>query len=777
METRLVDALLKYRYAFFIFGLIITSALATGFKDLYVDADYRSFFFDDDPQLVAYDNIQNQYTKSESLNLLIGSKSGAIFTPSNIETIYELTEELWHAPYAIRVDSITNFQYSTGDQEGLIVEDFISSPDELDAEALEEKLQLALAHKQLINRMISTDGKATLLAVSMDIPEIDPDSSLEQQMNDQALRQASFSETGDYAAKIKGEIEAQNPDLVVHAFGPPVVNNTLNASTERDATTLIPLMYGLIALTLWFFLRSIGSVFGAIVVVALSTIGGVGSAGLLGVPITTMTIISPIIILTIAVCDAVHLQVIYLRNLALGLTPLEAMRKSLQVNLHPIILTSVTTAIGFITLNYADSPNITNLGNISAIGVTLAMVLTLTMLPTISLLLVKKSSLKTNNVSLDFVANLVINRSKTTFTIAILTGIFLISMVPLNTIDDDPATYFDAGVPYRDAIDYAQTTLPAVKNVDFSLSCGSANCVHEPSYQKSLKEFTDWATKQDGVIFVNSYVDVITRLNMNMHGDAAVYERLPSTRELASQYHLLYEMSLPEGLDLNNQISYDQSSSRVNVLLKRINTSRLLEFEAEAQQWLEQNAPELKTPGASVYLMFATLGEKSIRSMFFGGIIAMIAVTLTILVAIKSIKYGLLSMIPNAFPALMALGVWGLTVGTINMAGAVVFSFTLGLVVDNTVHFMSKYMRYLKDTDGQAINQSEQTNGAIHYAFSTVGPALLVTTGVLATGFALLTVSDLNINAYMGALTAMTIVIALVFDFLVLPSLLKIVDR
>lgn len=255
-----------------------------------------------------------------------------------------------------------------------------------------------------------------------------------------------------------------------------------------------------------------------------------------------------------------------------------------------------------------------------------------------------------------------------------------------------------------------------------------------------------------------------------MNADQEEFYDIPDRADLAAQYSLMYEMSLPYGLDLNNMLNLDKSSTKVMVFTDNITNGELIRLSEQAQEWLEANFDSLISPPGSISLMFAHVGENNIRSMLWGGVLAVIAITITILIALRSFSYALISMIPNSLPAFMAFGIWGVLVGQVNMAVAAVFSIALGILVDDTVHFISKYRR------GRLV-KGFTPEQSIHYAFDNVGSALIITTVVLSIGFGLLATSDFNLNAMAGMLTTITIVIALVFDFLILPPILMLFDR
>ena len=151
--------------------------------------------------------------------------------------------------------------------------------------------------------------------------------------------------------------------------------------------------------------------------------------------------------------------------------------------------------------------------------------------------------------------------------------------------------------------------------------------------------------------------------------------------------------------------------------------------------------------------------------MLLGTTLALIVISFILVLALRSARIGLLSLAPNLIPAGMAFGLWGMLVGQVGMSLSVVAGMTLGIVVDDTVHFLSKYLRARRENNLNA----EQ---AVHYAFKTVGIALWVTSLVLILGFLVLSQSHFSLNSDMGMMAAMTIAIALIMDFLFLPPLL-----
>jgi predicted RND superfamily exporter protein len=264
--------------------------------------------------------------------------------------------------------------------------------------------------------------------------------------------------------------------------------------------------------------------------------------------------------------------------------------------------------------------------------------------------------------------------------------------------------------------------------------------------------------------------DTFKRLNKSMHADEESWYRLPDTRELAAQYLLLYEMSLPYGLDLNDQINIDKSGIRLIATYEDMSSNQVLAVEQQIKQWLSLNMSEYSIDLASPVLMFAHIGKRNISQMLIGSILAFVLISILLMLAFKSIKLGLISLIPNLLPAGIAFGIWGLIDGRIGLGLSVVTGLTIGIVVDDTVHFISKY-RHARNTKGM------DSQDAVRYAFSTVGVALWITSAILVCGFMVLSLSHFSMNSEMGLMTAITISVALFMDLLFLPPLLMSLEK
>lgn len=760
MEARLAAWLVQWRVALFVGCTLVLLTTLGGARSLWFESSYRIFFKADNPQLLAHDAIEAAYTKADNVAFIVAPADGRVFTRETLAAVHELTAIGWTVPRSIRVDSITNFQWTRAVGDDLIVQDLVEDPAVLTDAELDQLQAVALGEPALVDGLISRRAHVTSVNVRLQMPS---DSRAQGEANIEVMR---------FAREVAARITQKYPHLTLHLMGQVVVNHGFNEVAEHDAATMVPLMFLVVLVLLAAFLRSMTATAVTTMIIAGSVLFTVGALGWLGFQVNQVNVSAPVIILTLAVSDCVHVLVHYLNDLRRGMAREAAMTHAVEINLVPVFLTSFTTAIGFFSLNTSETPPIRELGTVVGIGVMGAMAITMTALPALMLWLPARFEPATGSraITLEPLAEVILRRPRAWFAGVTLVALGLIAFVPRNDLNDDTVAYFDESLPLRQAFDFVEDNLTGIDTIAYSLPAGGPDGIHEPAYLKKVEAFAEWWQRQPEVTHVSTFVDVVKRLNRTMHGDDPAWYRLPDQRDLIAQYVLLYELSLPQGLDLNDSLTFDKSATRLSVNIKDAKSKELLQLEQRAQRWFADNAPELQTYGSSLSIMFGHLGQENIYGMMQGSLLALVLISATLIVFLRSWKFGLLSLLPNAFPAAIGFGIWGMTSGQVNLAVAGVFSITLGIVVDNTIHFFSKYL-YARRQLGRA------PADGVRYAFATVGAALLVTTAVLALGFLVLAQSNFALNASMGTMTAMVVVIALVFDLLFLPALLLWADK
>ena len=758
MARQYAEFILRHKWKTVFLSVLWIMLMGAGAQHLTFTNDYRVFFGEDNPQLLAFENLQNTYTKNDNVMFVVVPPDGRVFTRETLGAVAWLTEQAWQTPYSTRVDSVTNHQHTSAEGDDLLVEDLAYEPETLTDDDLQRIREIALNEPVLVNRLVSPRAHVTGVNVTIEIPEIDP------------IRENP--EVVNFVRELKTQFLKLYPEYQIKLTGISMMNQAFPEASQYDMSHLFPIMLLLFVIVIYIWVKRLSGTITTFLIIIFSIVGAMGMAGWFGIALTPPSFSAIMIIPTMAIADSVHVLMNYVLMRRKGEDREEAMIDSIRINFQPVFLTSITTAIGFMSMNFSDAPPFHDLGNIVAMGVMIAFVLSVTFLPAMMMLLPGKDKVEETRASRAMAnfAEFVIEHRKRLLIGMGLGSIVLISFVPQNELNDDFVKYFSERIEFRRDADFASENLSGLYLIDYSLEAGEDGGISEPEFQQQVEDFANWYRAQPEVIHVNVISDTFKRLNKSMHGDDPDWYRLPDNRELAAQYLLLYEMSLPYGLDLNNQINIDKSATRMTVMLYNMTTMSVLALEERAQHWLRDNVPStMHNEGSSPTIMFSNIGERNIKSMLLGTTVALILISIILIFALRSVKIGLLSLIPNLIPAALAFGAWGIAVGQVGLALSVVTGMTLGIVVDDTVHFLSKYLRARREKNLDAPD-------AVRYAFNTVGLALVVTSIVLISGFAVLTGSAFALNSNMAFMTSVTIIFAIVADFLLLPPILMAID-
>ncbi|TOA30515.1 RND transporter [Vibrio parahaemolyticus] len=748
----------KYSLLVLLATIFLIIVATIGGKNLYFRGDYDIFFDGTNKQLLAFDEIQTTFAKTDNLAIVIAPEDGDIFTPQTLSLIQKITVDAWQVPYSSRVDSIANYQHTEAFDDELLVEDLLYSEYALTPERISKVKSIALSEPVLKSALVSEKGDVTVVNITVQLPEMDKTAEVEEVVS-------SINAMID-------RYQRAYPDVTFHKAGIIAMNHAFMTAAQDDSSTLVPTMLVVILVFLTIMLRSILSVIATLIVIIGSVMATMGISGWAGMFLSTATVNVPTLIMTLAVADCVHVIATMRQSMKNGFTKAQSIERSIALNFVPILITSVTTAIGFLMMNMSDSPVLRDFGNLSALGVMVACFLSVTLLPALLKLLpihVKMETSQDQKHVMDRLGDFVVSQRRALLPLSVAVIVVCASLIPLNKVNDESVEYFGQRNEFRQAADFMEERISGMTNISIAIKTNESQGIAAPDFLNTIGEFSSWLRDQPETDHVATLADVYKRLNKNMHGDDEAYYSLPQERELAAQYLLLYEMSLPYGLDLNNQINVDKSSIKMVLTVANLGSVELVDLENRIYQWFAERAPQYQVVASSPSLMFAHIGETNMASMLSTLPITLVLISALLIFALRSVKLGLISLMPNIAPAVIGFGLWALISGEINLGLSVVVTLTLGIVVDDAVHFLSKYQRARRE--GQTAEQ------AVRYAFHTVGRALWITTVVLVAGFSVLAMSSFRLNADMGQLSAIVIFIALVVDFLFLPTLLMLFDK
>ena len=751
--------LIKYRYLSIGLVIIVVCLLATGLTKLTFNPDLETYFPEGHPAVIRYNEIDDMFIPTDNLIIAVHSNEGTLFNGDSLKVIEELTRKSWTIPYSVRVDSLTNYSYVKSVNDDLIVEPFIEEAEKKSIEFIEKRKDLVAGEDIIYKSLISEDKKTSVVSII-----VDPPGPNKEDQN---------SELINYILGFIEPIKESNENLDIRLLGNPYLDYISPRIVKAEMPVVMPLMMLLIFLIVFLMIRSYVAVLATFVVILMSLIATFGSIGILGNPLNQMVTTIPILIITLALADCIHLFSIYFQNRVKGISSKESMEKSLEMNIQPLFLTTISTCIGFLCLNFIEVAPLRDFGNAVAIGIGFAFIFTIFLIaPIVSFFEVKTASkvTKQTRFSTSVGSFILKNGNKLIFSITSISFLILLC-IPMNELDENPTQMYAEGfTSFSSDTLWLDEKLSVTFPVNF-LATNEEGQVSDPDFLKILDKFSVWLEEREQVNHVTSLANNMKNLNKSMHGDDPEWKKIPENADLSAQYLFFYEMSLPMGLDLNSSISQDRKSTKISATLKDMSANEFKEFNNEVLGYLQQNNLEnMISEPSSFRVIFTYMVEAIVNSLLYGLFIGILLITLIIGLFFRSYLLPALSIFPNILPIGMGFGLWGLFVGDVGFMVAVGMGSTLGVIVDFTVHFLSKYELARKEF-------KKSVEESVIYSFETVGFALIIMTVVLALGFSVLNLVTFIPIQDFAKFSVICFIGGLIINFLFLPNLLMKFDK
>ena len=754
----LAETIIRYRPLCIIISLLILAGLAQGLSKINFNPDINVFFPENDTLTTSHLSIEDTYSSMDNAVIGIGVKEGTVFTNEVLSLIEDLTERAWKTPHSLRVDSLSNYSYVSADGDDLYIEPFLEGSSTYDLKTLKEKELIIEEEELAYGAIISKDKKTSLINIVFDPPRKDIE--------------AEYQESLNYVLGFLEEARKNHPEVDLIISGIVYMEYQSPMLLKAQMPKLMPTAILVILLTLFLLLRSLVAVAGSFLVILMSVVSAMGSIGFMSGDIAQPFIMVPILIATLAVADCVHLFTLYFQNLDSSRKSKEAMLESLKLNLQPLFLTSLTTAIGFLSLNLAPVEPLRGIGNGVAVGVFLAFIFTVLLLaPIVSYFNVKQSK------NINFQKNIArklgrfsIKNYKRLLVIVPVISCFLMAFIPLNKTNDNPLEFYSERYT-TSAADSKWISQRIGGTFPVSYELNSQGIVSDPEFLREVDKFSEWLASNKEVLHVSSLSKIMKNLNKTLHGKQEEWNIIPTEPDLSAQYLFFYEMSLPYGLDLTNSISQNKESIKLVASLKELGSLEYREFAKRVENYASQNMPEdMVSIGTGTRPIFAFMSNMLITQLIYALGIGIVLITATIILFFRSLRYGMLTSVTNLLPIGVAFGIWAIVSGEISMLVGIGMGTTLGIIVDFTVHFLSKYLHARRQKNLSA-------EEAVEYAFETVGFALIITSFSLILGFlVLLQAFFIPIHGFV-LFSSIAFLSALIIDLLLFPALLITWDK
>lgn len=747
-SASLVAGLEKRPVLSLVAGILLFVLFALGLGRISPNFTHTGYFYPDDPLLTDLERMEARFGNDDAVVVAVHSADG-IFDRDSLAVVSELTRKLWLVSDVVRVDSISNFNWTHAKGDELTVEPLIPEGELTDA-LIDERKRVALAHESLPGYLISRDANTALLFARI---------------------RSSLQGKPD-AKRITSEVEAlaaeqRKTGHELHVTGGPVIEAAYANAAEADNAAILPLVLGICALMLAVVLRHLVAVLVAFVIILLAVVVSLGATGWLGVELTSITAALPQIFVAVGAADAVHLLSTFLRERRQGTDRTEAARTSLNKNLLPTVVTSLTTGLGFASFCTSEIKAVAGFGLAAGVGVAAVWAISVLIIGGLLFLLpwnVKRAPEQRQVASTwprTAAARLVSSRRGIWLAfgaLAVASGVLAL----FNRVDADPVKYFAEQHPLRRATEFIESGVGAARSIEIVIDSGRVDGVKSPEFLRKVDQLDAWLETRPRVTQTVSIADMLKHVNRALNGGDDRHYALADNAETIGQELLLYNMNLPEGMDLADRVTVDADALRMTVLWTIGNSSEAI-HEIEL---LEQKIEELGLSAVITgkYPLYQRLESHLVRSFLSSLGIALLLISGVMMLVFRSVWVGLFAMVPNIFPLLFGAGALfvlgeNFTVGTV-----LVMSVTLGIAVDDTVYVMSEFIKQRR--------AGIAPEPAIANILRDTAPSLVCTSAVLVCTFGAFILSTFTPNQVFGALSAIVLAVALIADVILLPSLL-----
>jgi uncharacterized protein len=756
IQDKIERIILKYPKQLIMFSIVLIGLLAPGLKNFQSEFDVRIWFRTTDPLIKALDQFERQFGNDETLITVVHNPDG-IFNKKTLTFLRKFTDEMWKIPEVIRVDSIINYMDIQADGDEIIVEPFIDPDAELSESYIAKKKERAMSHRVLSGYLVSKDGNSILIAARLKprvggyLPDYDN------------IHNANLELINSYGDLGK---------MRIMASGSAAINHTFKWTSIKDMTTMVPLLTLMIIGILFWTFKSVPSVVFTMMIIVMSVLGTMGIMGWADVKFNNIVATAPGILLAICVADAVHILVTFWQGRKQGKDRIDSAKFTIDKNLGPTFLTSITTSIGFLSLATTELNPIKHLGMLSAFGTMLAWFLTFTVLVPMLLLIplkvpktaldeTEESKKKAREKSYSYV-KVLRKFSMPIIIFFMVTSVLATYLALQNEVNSNPYNYFDKDHPLSVANNFIIDTFGGTTGAELVIDSGVPNGIKGPEFLRKVDKLNEWLLEQGHISKTISVLDVVKQMNQSLHQDKLEFYSIPDDQEAVAQLLFLYTMGLPQGMDLNDRMTLDYRRMRMSIMWSTQDSRTYVTHMDQVNEKVEELGLVGEINGK--FPLYQRMNGYIVDTFVWSIGLAILMVTLVMTIFFKSIKLGILSMFPNIMPLPFGLAAMTLLGIPVDMGASLVTSVCLGIAVDDTIHFIATFRKGRK--------KGMNVDDALAALFESTGPSLVITTIILVFGFGMFLTGDFLPNFTFGVLTALGLSMALIIDIMFLPALL-----
>ncbi|MBT3387001.1 MAG: MMPL family transporter [Desulfobacula sp.] len=787
-------SLFDNKYKIFIFMLLVIVLLASRIPGITIDTSTEGFLHKNDSILLDYEAFRDQFGRDEMA--IVAIEPEKVFDLKFLEKLKALHQDLNdNLPYLDDITSLVNARNTYGNKDELIVEDLLEHWPENEKElaAIEKK---AMANQMYKNLLLSENGRLTTIVIKTltysgkkqslddDLSGFVNDDASEQNIGGQKAGYLTDKENSEFVTALEKIIDRHRTrEFPVFIAGTPVVTDFLKRSMITNMRKFMGIALVTIAIFLFVMFRRLSGVFMPIFIVIVSLVSTLGLMSLSGVSIKIPTQILPSFLLSVAIGASVHVLVMFFQSFDKQYSKRDSIARALGHSGLAIVMTSLTTAGGLMSFSTAAVAPIADLGVFASAGIILSLIYTIVFLPVLlAILPIKSKNISDNEKLCDPLKKLMDNllngciHISTHYPKKVLFVSFILALAALAgsiriELSHDPVRWLPHKSNVRLANEKLDIALKGTTSLEVILDTKKENGLYEPNLllklENSSKEIENYKDKKVYVGKAWSITSVLKETNQALHENKAKYYIIPESRDLIAQELFLFENSGSD--DLEDFTDTQFSKARFTIKVPFVDAIAYAQFMDKVTRHFKENYPRQNIKITGMVAMLARVITNAIHSMIKSYGYALIIITVLMIFLIGKVKIGVFSMIPNIFPIIIMLGVMGWCNIPMDLFCMMVGSIAIGLAVDDTIHFMHNFRRYY-----EIYHDAEK---AVYETLHTTGRAMLVTTCVLSIGFFTFMFSEMNNLINFGFLTGFTLLMALLADYFIAPSLMVLLNK
>ena len=744
---KIFDIITRHPLIFLIISLIFAAPFIAflPFVKTVDNVDY--FTLTDDPDVEFYDRFKEVFGNDEFF--VIAFKKQNIFTAENLCLIKVITDELSEIEEVRDIISLSNVDDTEGTEDYFEVKKFLAEiPREKDE--LERLKKMAVANPLYVKSLISPDGQTASIVVFT-----------YNRLEDEDYRKRLIGKTQTILEKYGDRVDT------FYLAGWTVTNLRLSQYMKSDIVRFIPITYLLIAIAVYAIFRSIWLTLLAVVNISVCLMSTMGVLGMTGATLNDVTAIVPPLIMALSLVNAVHIFSQLGKKIASGLDKRKAISDTLMKVFLPCFLTTATTAVGFLSLWISDIPPIKEFSWLASTGIAFAFFYSFVLVPPLLCLVPLSISSKKKDFApvwldkmLHGTIDLVEKRGRLIVLMSIILVIAACWFIGRIQVETNLVEYFKESSPVRQALSFVEQNICGVGSIDISLKAEEEDAFKEPENLRIIEDIQNHVRSLPEVDMATSFTNFIKDMNESFHNEDPLYYRIPETRQMVSQYLLLYDSE-----DIGDFINATYDHARISARINEHSSSMQRKLIEKIQAYIEKkDFPDLEIRITGLAVKNVTVMGVLVDGQVYSLSIAVGVISAIMLIVFKSFSIGLLSLVPNVFPIVLNFGIMGALGIPLNTATAVIATVAIGIAVDDTIHFLTEYRRQR--------NNNVSVNESVAHTIANKGRAIVSSSVILFIGFGVLIVSNFVPTINFGMLTASIMVTALVGDLIILPSIL-----